>query len=65
MNKQATIERIREHNQTASAKFLKRFDEKALETYLLRLDRINGHRGPDTRWVRNTTSPAVTTRDAA
>ncbi|MFI4860085.1 MAG: hypothetical protein ACIAXF_05320 [Phycisphaerales bacterium JB063] len=65
MNKQETIERIREYNHSASAKFLKQFDEKSLETYLLRLDRINGHRGPDTRWVRDTTSPAASSRDAA
>lgn len=64
MNKQETIEQIRVRNATASADFLGRFDEKALATYLCRLSRVAGHRGPGSTWVRDTTCTAVTTRAA-
>ena len=65
MTKQQTIELIRQRNQSASAEFLTRFDERALDVYLRRLSTISNHRGRDSRWVRETTSPAVTTRSAA
>jgi hypothetical protein len=65
MNKQQTIDLIRQRNHSASAEFLGRFDEASLEVYLRRLSQIAGHRGRTSRWVRSTTSPAVTTRSAA
>lgn len=65
MTKEQTIQRIREHNHTASPEFLNRFNAEALSVYLCRLDRVANHRGPGSRWVRITTSPAVTTRHAA
>lgn len=65
MNKQQTIDLIRQRNQSASTEFLTRFDEKSLDTYLRRLATVCNHRGRDSRWVRDTTSPAVTTRFAA
>ena len=65
MTKQQTIELIRQRNQSASAEFLTHFDERSLETYLRRLATVSNHRGPRSRWVRETTSPAVTTRAAA
>jgi len=61
MTKQQTIDLIRQRNQTVSSEFLIRFDKPALETYLQRLSHIAGHRGRSSRWVRKTTSPAVTT----
>ena len=61
MTKEQTIEQIRKHNQSASTDFLTRFDEEALQTYLRRLSTVSNHRGPGSRWVRETTSPAVTT----
>ena len=65
MTQQQTIEQIRQHNPTASPEFLSQFDQPALETYLQRLSRVAGHRGPTSRWIRQTTSPAATTRSAA
>jgi len=65
MTKQQTIDKIRERNHTASPEFLAGFNAEALSVYLCRLDRVANHRGPDSRWVRITTSPAVTTRHAA
>lgn len=65
MTKQQTIDLIRQRNHSASAEFLTRFDERSLDTYLRRLSTVCDHRGPGSRWVRDTTSPAVTTRTAA
>jgi len=65
MNKQETIDLIRQRNQSASAEFLIRFDERTLDAYLRRLSTICNHRGRSSRWVRDTNSPAVTTRTAA
>lgn len=65
MTKEQTIELIRQRNQSASAEFLTRFDEDSLDTYLRRLSTVCDQRGRASRWVRNTTSPAVTTRSAA
>lgn len=65
MTKQQTIELIRQRNQSASTEFLTRFDERSLDTYLQRLSTISNIRGRASRWVRNTTSPAVTERVAA
>lgn len=65
MTKQQTIDMIRQRNHSASAEFLTRFDEQSLDTYLRRLSTVCDHRGRNSRWVRNTTSPAVTTRAAA
>lgn len=65
MNKQQTIDMIRQRNQSASSEFLAGFDEKSLETYLRRLSTVCNQRGRASRWVRETASPAVTTRIAA
>ncbi len=65
MTKEQTIDLIRQRNQSASAEFLTRFDERSLDSYLRRLSTISNHRGRSSRWVRETSSPAVTTRQAA
>mgnify|MGYP001066860887 CR=1 FL=1 len=61
MSKQQMIDAIREHNRSAAQEFLARFDEAALSDYLQRLTRVCNHRGKTSRWVRNTTAPAVAT----
>lgn len=65
MTKQQTIDLIRQRNHSASTEFLTRFDEQSLDTYLRRLSTVADHRGRGSRWVRDTKSPAVTTRTAA
>jgi len=65
MTKQQTIDLIRQRNQSATPDFLIRFDKVALENYLARLSRVAGCRGRESRWVRNTTSPAATALAAA
>jgi len=65
MTKEQTIDLIRQRNQSASPEFLTRFDERSLDTYLRRLSTVCNHRGRASRWVRETTSPAVTSRVAA
>ena len=65
MTKQQTIDLIRQRNQSASTEFLTRFDEQSLDAYLRRLSTVCNHRGRGSRWVRDTKSPAVTTRVAA
>lgn len=65
MTKQQTIELIRQRNQSASTDFLTRFDEQSLNAYLRRLSTVCNQRGRASRWVRDTTSPAVTSRIAA
>ncbi len=62
MNKQEMIEQIRSRNRSASVEFLVHFDEKALTSYLNRLTRVNGHRGRDSVWVRESESRAIVTR---
>ena len=52
MSKEQIIDEIRKHNSTAPAEFLLRFSDAELRTYLARLTRLQGHRGPDTSWVR-------------
>ncbi len=64
MSKEQMIQAIRQRNRSASMEYLVRFNEQALETYLQRLTRVMGHRGPDSRWVRQTTDPCVCTRVA-
>ncbi|MEM1353842.1 MAG: hypothetical protein AAGC44_01800 [Planctomycetota bacterium] len=65
MTKQQTIDLIRQRNRSASPEFLTHFDERNLEAYLKRLSQVAGHRGSGSRWVRQTSSPAVTTRAVA
>ena len=65
MTKQQTIELIRQRNHSASTEFLTRFDEHTLDTYLRRLSTVCDRRGKSSRWVRDTTSPAVTSRIVA
>jgi len=64
MNKQEMIEQIRTRNRSASVDFLVHFDEQALSSYLNRLTRINGRRGKDSVWVRESGRPAIVTRAA-
>ena len=65
MTKQQTIDLIRQRNRSASPEFLTHFNERNLEVYLKRLSMVAGHRGSGSRWVRETTSPAVTSRIVA
>ena len=65
MTKQQTIDLIRQRNHSASTEFLTRFDERSLDAYLRRLSTVCNHRGRGSRWVRQTTSPAVTERVVA
>ncbi|MFN3166536.1 MAG: hypothetical protein ACE37H_05675 [Phycisphaeraceae bacterium] len=65
MTKQQTIDLIRQRNHSASAEFLTRFDERSLDAYLRRLSTVCNQRGRGSRWVRETTSPAVTARIVA
>ena len=65
MTKEQTIDLIRQRNHSASTEFLTRFDEQSLDAYLRRLATVCNHRGRGSRWVRETNSPAVTTRAAA
>ena len=65
MNKQQLIEHIRERNRSVSDAYLVRFNEQALQSYLDRLTHVVGHRGRDSRWVRQGDGPAVVTRAAS
>lgn len=60
MTKQAMIAAIRSRNHTAREEFLVLFDERALQRYLDRLERCAGHRGRQSRWVRETLAAQVT-----
>ncbi|WP_145080865.1 hypothetical protein [Poriferisphaera corsica] len=64
MSKEQMIQAIRNRNRTAKPEYLGHFDEQDLQQYLARLTSIHGRRGRESRWVRNTTSPAVITRIA-
>jgi hypothetical protein len=59
MTKQQVIDRIRQYNRSAEREFLVWFDQGQLESYLLRLSRISGCRGPSSIWVREGDTPAV------
>lgn len=61
MSKQKMIEQIQQKNRSASPEFLARFDELALGSYLRRLNTVSGHRGKGSVWVREGTTPAITT----
>ncbi|MEX0887749.1 MAG: hypothetical protein WD009_15060 [Phycisphaeraceae bacterium] len=63
MNKQELIENIRERNRSVSDEYLVRFNEQALESYLQRLTHVVGHRGRNSRWVRQGDGPASVTRE--
>ena len=65
MSKQQMIERIREHNRSASSEFLVKFDEEALSTYLRRLTTLQDHRGRSSVWVRKGIAPASVMRACA
>lgn len=58
------IEAIRERNRSVSSDYLVKFDEAALQSYLRRLTDVLGHRGRDSRWVREGGSRAIVTRVA-
>lgn len=64
MSKQQMIDAICKHNQSASPDFLSIFDEKSLNSYLLRLTQVSNHRGPGSSWVREGTTPAIVSRRA-
>ena len=65
MSKEQMISAIRERNRSATSEYLDHFDETALQTYLDRLTRVLGHRGPQSVWVRNTTERCIVSRVAA
>ena len=65
MSKNEMIEKIRRCNRSASDEFLLSFDERTLGDYLSRLTNLNGRRGRNSVWVRQTTHPAVTQRACA
>ena len=65
MSKEQMIQAIRQRNRSAKMEYLVGFNEDALQTYLQRLTNVVGHRGRNSRWVRQTTSPCVCTRVAA
>lgn len=60
MNKQELIDAIHAKNSTAAKVFLEMFDEPTLDRYLRRLNTLDGHRGPDSGWVREGATPAIT-----
>ena len=62
MSKEQMIKAIRNRNRTAKEEYLGTFTEEALQQYLNRLTCVLGQRGRNSRWIRNTTSPAVITR---
>ena len=62
MSKQQLIDAIRIHNRSAQDAFLVTFDQQVLETYLRRLQTIQGQRGPKSVWVRESDRPAMVTR---
>lgn len=62
MSKHQMVEAIRQRNRSASSEFLLNFDEQTLQSYLRRLTDVLGHRGPNSVWVRQSTSRAVVTR---
>ncbi len=57
MSKHEMIEAIRAHNRSAHYEFLNDFDETDLRTYLRRLTKLNGRRGRDSVWVRQSCDP--------
>jgi len=60
MTKQDLIEAIHAKNPTAEKVILEMFDEPTLDRYLRRLNTVAGHRGPDSGWVREGATPAIT-----
>ncbi len=62
MSKQTMIEAIQQHNPSAPSEFLVHFDEVVLRSYLDRLERLAGHRGQDSRWVRDGSTHSIVTR---
>lgn len=59
MSKPQVIEAICQHNRSADANFLIRFEERELRAYLDRLVRLRSSRGRQSVWVRDTAAPAV------
>ena len=62
MSKQQMIEQIQQKNRSASPEFLERFDERALQTYLRRLNTVMGRRGRGSVWVREAGASAFATQ---
>lgn len=62
MSKNETIAMICQLNASVEEAFLASFDETALSQYLARLAKIHGHRGRETRWVRDGATTAIVTR---
>lgn len=62
MSKQQMIEAIRQHNRSASEKFLVTFDDRTLDTYLRRLTFLSNHRGRDSHWTREPQTTAIVSR---
>jgi len=61
-SREQLVEAIRQENRSASLEFLLGFDDRALKTYLDRLQLIHGHRGRTSVWVRTGETPAIVTR---
>ena len=64
MSKQEMIDAIRQRNRSAEPEFLLSFDEQTLQSYLHRLTHLIDHRGRQSGWVRDASSPSVVTRIA-
>jgi hypothetical protein len=65
MSKHELIDHIRRHSRGIDEAFLMRFDVPQLDAYWRRLSTLEGHRGRDSRWVRESTSMAIVTRRRA
>lgn len=59
MTKKQLIDRICEQNHSAEPEFLRWFNQQQLRSYLLRLARVSGCRGPGSVWIREGDTPAV------
>ncbi len=61
MSKWETIQAIRQVNRTVAPEFLDHFEEQELNSYLRRLQTIQGRRGRQSVWVREGDTHAVVT----
>jgi hypothetical protein len=64
LTREQVVDRIIHINPSATAKFLDRFKEDSLETYLQHLLAATGPRGPQSRWVRPGDTPAILARES-
>ena len=59
MTREQLIDRILDHNRTATPEFLGQFEDDGLRLYLERLTRCSGPRTDRTGWVRKGTGRAI------